>query len=246
MIEKYRDISIIDFGDRLLTIACDSCGGVGLLDGDTVRADGFNVGYHTAFVALAETIAIGAQPLLIADTLSVSLGSYGKSILYGIKSAAEEAGLDPKKSITGSSEENFIVQSTGIGVTVLGQLNKADFKPKPLETSYDAIVIGTPLVGDEVIQRKSEILTLAAIKNLLRQSYVLDLVPVGSKGILYETNQMAETLGMNFNENTLNPGFIRKSAGPATCAVAVINTDQFKNIKELMDIPVSLIGTFKK
>ena len=246
MIEKFRDISIIDFGDRLLTIACDSCGGVGLLDGDTVRTDGFNVGYHTAFVALAETMAIGAEPLLIADTLSVSLGSYGKSILYGIKSAAEEAGLDPKKSITGSSEENFIVQSTGIGVTVLGQLNKVDFKPKPSETLYDVIVIGTPLVGDEVIQRKSEILTLTAIKNLLRQNYVLDLVPVGSKGILYETNQMSETLGMNFHENTLTPGLIRKSAGPATCAVAAINTDQFKHIKELIDIPVSLIGTFRK
>jgi len=246
MIEKYRDISIIDFSDRLLTIACDSCGGVGLLDGDTVRADGFNVGYHTAFVALAETMAIGAEPLLIVDTLSVSLESYGKSILYGIKSATEEAGLDSNKSITGSSEENFIVQSTGIGVTVLGQLNKADFKPKPLETSYDVVVIGTPLVGDEVIQRKSEILTLAAIKNLLRQNYVLDLVPVGSKGILYETNQMSETLGMNFYENTLTPDLIRKSAGPSTCAVAAINTDQLKNIMKLIDIPVSLIGTFKK
>ena len=89
MIEKYRDISIINFGDRLLTVACDSCGGVGMLDGDVIKADGFIVGYHTAFVSLAETLAIGSEPLLVVDTLSVSLGSYGKSILKGIKAAAE-------------------------------------------------------------------------------------------------------------------------------------------------------------
>ncbi len=246
MIEKYRDISLINFGDRLLTIACDSCGGVGLLEGDTVRADGFNVGYHTAFVALAETMALGAEPLFITDTLSVSLSSYGKSILYGIQSAAQEAGLDPKKAITGSSEENFTVPSTGIGVTVLGQLKKADFRQKPLESTYDTVVIGTPLVGDEVIQRKSEILTLTIIKNVTRQRYVLDLVPVGSKGILYETNQMAKTLGMDFHETTANPDMIRKSAGPATCAVVAINKGSYERIKKLADIPVSLIGTFTK
>lgn len=246
MIEKYRDISLISFGDKLLTIACDSCGGVGLLDGDTIKADGFNVGYHTTFVALAETLAIGAQPLFITDTLSVSLGSYGKSILYGIKAAAEEAGLNPKNSITGSSEENFKVKSTGIGVTVLGQIEKENFKPNPTEISYDVVVLGTPLVGDEVIKHKTEILNLATIKTMIHHQSVLDIVPVGSKGILYETNQMAETLGMTFLENTSNPGMIRKSAGPATCAVMAISQGSYSIIKSISDIPVVQIGTIKK
>lgn len=246
MIEKYRDISIIHFGDRLLTVACDSCGGVGRLEDDTVKTDGFNVGYHTAFVALAETLAIGAEPLLVADTLSVSLGSYGKSILYGIKTAAEEAGLDPDSSITGSSEENFTVSSTGIGVTVLGQIKTSDFRPIPEYDIYEVILIGIPYVGRDVLEHKSKILTLDSIKTIIGESYVLDLVPAGSRGVLFEAKQMAKDLVMEYNENTDFAEMIRKSAGPATCAVAAVVPGSIESLAAVIDIPVSLIGTFSK
>lgn len=246
MIEKYRDISIIDFGDRILTIACDSCGGVGLLDGDVVKADGFTVGYHTAFVALAETLAIGAEPLLVADTLSVSLGSYGKSILSGIKAAAKDAGLDPSVSITGSSEENFLVSSTGIGVTVLGQIKNKNYIPVAVETDYEAVLIGIPHVGDDVLKNKSEIITLETLKTFIGKNYVLDIIPAGSKGVLYEAKQMAKSLGMNFNESTNTPEILRKSAGPATCAVAAIIQGSVELIKKLTDIPIIKIGNFSK
>lgn len=246
MIEKYRDISIMKFGDKLLSVACDSCGGVGLLKGDTVHTDGYNVGYHTTFVCLAETLAIGAQPILIADTLSVSLNSYGKSILNGIKAAAEEAGLNPKTSVTGSSEENFKVQSTGIGITVLGSLPNIDYRPNPLDNIYDTVVIGVPLVGDEVLEKKHLILTLEAIKTLKKEEHVLDLLPVGSRGILYETNQMAGSLGMRFNETVDDSDMIRKSAGPATCAVAAVSKGSFEKLKTAVTIPVQKIGTFTK
>jgi len=246
MISKYRDISIIDFGDKLLTIACDSCGGVGLLDGDIVKADGFNVGYHTAFVALAETLAIGAEPLMIVDTLSVSLESYGKSILYGIKSAAKEAGLDPSLSITGSSEENFTVSSTGIGVTVLGQIDSPDFRPVPDGDKYEAVLFGIPYVGDEVLQNKAKVLSLESIKTIIGEASVLDLIPVGSRGVLFETKQMAKDLGMEFSEESAIKDMIRQSAGPATCAVAAVCPGSIESLKILIDIPVTLIGTFSK
>ena len=198
MIEKYRDISIIHFGGSILTVACDSCGGVGSLDGDIVKTTGFNVGYHTAFVALAETLAIGAEPILIVDTLSVSLGEYGKSILSGIKSAAEETNPDNAIEITGSSEENFPVASTGIGVTVLGQIKNSDFRPVAWNNTYDSVLIGVPHVGNEVLDHKSELLTLGSIKTMIENPSVLDLVPAGSRGVLFEAKQLAKTLGMNF------------------------------------------------
>lgn len=246
MIEKYRDISMIDFGDRILTVACDSCGGVGMLDGDVVKADGFSVGYHTAFVALAETIAIGSEPLLIVDTLSVSLGSYGKSILSGVKAAAKEAGLDPSVSVTGSSEENFLTPSTGIGVTVLGQTKNKNYKPKPINKEYDAVLIGIPHIGNEVLKSKSEILSLQIIKTLIKENSVLDLVPAGSKGSLFEAKQMALDLVMNYRENLQNPDIIRKSAGPATCAVAAVIPGNIELLKKLIEIPIIKIGSFMK
>lgn len=246
MIKKYRDISIIDFGDRILTVACDSCGGVGSLDGDVVKTDGFTLGYHTAFVALAETLAIGAEPLLIADTLSVSLDSYGKLILNGIKAAAKEAGLDPSVSVTGSSEENFFAASTGIGVTVLGQIKDKNYIPVPTESNYDAVLIGMPCVGNDVLKYKTEILSLEALKSIIGKTYVLDTIPAGSKGVLYEAKQLAQGLGMRFNEKTNTPEIIRKSAGPATCAVAAILSGSIESLKKLMKIPIMKIGNFSK
>lgn len=246
MIEKYRDISIINFGDELLTVACDSCGGVGMLEYDTVHTDGFNVGYHTTFVSLAETLAIGAKPFLVIDTLSVSLDRYGKSILYGIKAAVEEAGMDPATAVTGSSEENFKVKSTGIGVTVLGRLNNHKFKPIPTDASYEAIVVGLPVVGNELLENKTKILTLDIITLLKNNPKVLDLIPVGSKGILYESNQLATDIGMSFNETVENPDIIRKSAGPASCAVIAGKPGTLEELINLTDIPVFSIGQFTR
>ncbi|MDX1357352.1 MAG: hypothetical protein R3232_00830 [Clostridia bacterium] len=246
MISKYRDISIIEVGGELLTVACDSCGGVGLLSGDSVRTDGFNVGYHTAFVALAETLAIGAEPTMIIDTLSVSLDDYGKSILYGIKTAGSEAGLDAKNTITGSSEENFKTLSTGIGVVVLGRLSTNDFIPVPVENKYDAVLFGFPCVGDQVLVNKSKILSLDVLKRLVKDDNIIDIIPAGSRGVLFEANQLALGFGYEFVESFHNPELIRRSAGPATCAVTAVKKGAYKNLDEINGIPITLIGEFSK
>ena len=244
MIEKYGDLSIIPFGGRFLTVACDSCGGIGALQEDVVKTGGFEVGYHTAFVALAETLAIRAVPLLIVDTLSVSLDDYGTSILNGIKAAATEAGLDPDISITGSSEENFQSASTGIGITVIGQLTGNDFPPNPIEKEYSVILLGIPSVGKEVLDNKSGLLTLGIIKTVLKNDFVLDLVPIGSKGILYEAQQLAIRLNLKFLENVTNPDMLYKSAGPATCAIAVIQKDSISLLENSIRLPITKIGTY--
>jgi hypothetical protein len=246
MIKKHRDISIIEIGGELLTVACDSCGGVGLLKGDIVKTDGFNVGYHTAFVALAETLAIGAEPIMVIDTLSVSLDDYGKSILNGIKSAASEAAMESNKAVTGSSEENFKSLSTGLGVTVLGKLTGNDYLPIPADYIYDAVLIGFPCSGEEVLKNKAKILTLNIIRTLKKDNSVIDIIPAGSRGVLFESNQLAESLGLKFIENAKNPDLIRKSAGPATCAVAVVKSGTYKQLNELTDIPIMHIGEFLK
>jgi hypothetical protein len=246
VIRKYRDISIIKVGGELLTVACDSCGGVGLLSGDTVKTDGFNVGYHTAFVALAETLAIGAEPLMVIDTFSVALDSYGKSILYGIKTAVSEAGLNPKDTVTGSSEENFRTLSTGIGVTVLGKLPTQDYSPVPTDNIYDAILVGFPCVGDQVLVNKSKILSLDVLKKLVRDDKIVDIIPAGSRGVLFEAKQLALGLGYEFVEDLHDSELIRKSAGPATCAVAAVKKGTYKNLDEINGIPITLIGEFSK
>lgn len=246
MIEKYRDLSIVSFGEKLLTVACDSCGGVGSLEMDILKASGRDVGYHTAFVALAETIAIGSKPILIIDTLSISLDSYGEAVLSGVMDAVREAGLNPDKCITGSSEENFTVGTTGMGVTVLGEINSMNFKPSPIDEIYSAVVIGKPLVGSEVLENKNNLLFLSLLTRILKLSYVLDVIPVGSKGIAYEAEQMADELKYSFLEDTTLTELISKSAGPATCAVAAIKSGFSDKLQSISEIPIIEIGNFIK
>jgi hypothetical protein len=217
MIRKFRDISIIEVNGKTLTVACDSCAGVGELDGDTVRAGGYITGYRTAFVPLAETLALGAAPTLVVNTLSVPMDEYGKELLRGIKDAAREAGLLDENAVTGSTEDNFAVQATALGVTVIGEL--ASPLPSAIRREFGVYLAGVPKSGAEVLAAKKEILTFKAIKRIKSLNSVADFIPVGSKGIAYEISQMEQTLRAVFTPAHSLDLDMDKSAGPATCAI---------------------------
>ena len=123
MIKKFRDITLLSFGDNIITVACDSCGGIGNKEHDVIKVDPYITGYYTAIVSLSETLAIGAEPITVINTFAVEMNDTGKRILDGIYDALDEIGVDKDSVLTGSTEENIPVTVTGIGLTVIGKIN---------------------------------------------------------------------------------------------------------------------------
>jgi hypothetical protein len=240
MIKKFRDISLMNLGSNTLTIACDSCAGVGMLSEDIIKADAYITGYRTAFVSLAETLSLGSATKLLVNTLSVSMDEYGQNILNGIYDAAKQAGLSGANVITGSTEDNFSVPVTSLGITVIGELEKE--LPSPIEKELFVYLAGMPKSGAEVLSSVNEILTFRAIRKIIKSFCPADFIPVGSKGIAYELGQMELALNAVFSCAPATSIDMNKSAGPATCAIFACEEISSEEIMQI-DIPVKKIGT---
>jgi hypothetical protein len=245
MIKKYRDVTLLELDDKnILTVACDSCGGIGNKEHDVIKADPYITGYYTACVCLAETLAIGAKPITIINNFCVEMNDTGKKILKGVYKALEMIGLDKEDVVTGSTEENIPVSVTGIGLTVIGKVDTSIWEfPKP-KAGNIAVTVGNPKVGNEVLEAKNEIITIDIIKKIKSLDYIEDILPVGSKGIEYEAVQMALSNNLEFRKSKNIKVDMKKSAGPATCAVLAMDKDYLEQLKKIIDIPINVIGDY--
>ncbi len=245
-VKKFRDLTLLSINeDQLLVIACDSSGGVGNKEHDIIKTDPETLGYYITFVALAEILAFGAKPISIVNTLSVEMDKTGQQILHGIKKAIRPLSLPEDIIVTGSTEENFTVCQTGIGITVVGIVDKNVWKPRKTKEGALAVVVGLPKLGDEVLKDNGhEILSIPTLLELTRNPRVQEILPVGSKGIFYEARKMASTNNLEFVKDKRVIVDMDKSAGPATCAVVSIDENYFDKLEERLTIPVNRIGMF--
>lgn len=242
MFKKYRDLSIIEWEDKKLSIACDSSAGIGALESDVVETSGFNVGYFGSFVPLVETLAAGAKPIAIINTLSVSGHGYGQEIIDGVKSAAVEAGLNADQLVTGSTEENMFIPFTSIGITVVGDMTGRQLE-EPIHENLNIVLVGLPMVGQEVLENRQRILNLKSVIYLANHPNVIDILPVGSKGIRYELDEMSKTLDLMLKLDKYHGIDLDKSAGPATCAIVAIRKESEEIFRQI-HIPVTNLGEF--
>ncbi|SES87863.1 AIR synthase related protein [Anaerobranca gottschalkii] len=246
MFEKYRDLTFCWLNsNEAIVISCDSCGGVGAKEKDYIKVSPEVVGYYTTQVALMEILAVKAHPFAIINNLAVEMDSTGKEILKGINKALVAAELKDKVYITGSTEENFPSLQTALGITVLGKVNKENWTlPKSYRGDFIA-VIGIPKVGEEVIMDfGQETLLLGRYKNLLKNPYINEILPVGSKGILFELQELAQSNNLSFRlleKITLD---LNKSAGPATCALITFNEKDLYQVSKDISLPFNIIGQF--
>lgn len=243
---QYRDLTIIDITDtKRMVIACDSSGGIGNKVHDIVQVDPEIVGFYGAHVPLLELLATGAEPVTLINNLCVEMNDTGERIINGIRHSLEPLKLRDDIIITGSTEENIPVSQTGIGVTVIGLIDKDKWKVKSIESGDIMVLAGLPMVGDEVIQDEGKSsMSIDIMLRLLNQSYIKDILPVGSKGILYEMNIMASTNSLEYslsNENSLD---LYRSGGPSTSVILSIEKDKIQDIKDLVGIPINLLGTW--
>jgi len=247
-IRKFRDLTVMPQPrGGFLVAACDSCGGVGPKEGDVLKTDGFTVGYTAASVVLMELIAAGAEPFFLADGLAVEADPTGQDILRGILRAAAEAGIT-EEAVTGSTEENFPTLQTGLGITALGW---TDTWPVYQSTPGDLLVLaGLPRSGKAVLEPdRGDRLTLALLKKLRTEEpfslLIGEILPVGSRGVLAEAEDLAVTAGCLFHPGEAFSVSLEESGGPSTCAVLSVKPDNLAALIRVSPLPLTLLGRLR-
>lgn len=240
-----RDISVIDLDDQQqLVIACDSIGGIGPKEEDSLQVPGEIVGKLGVRVALLEVLAVRAKPVTVINTLSVEYEPTGKEIIRGIKEEIAGLSIGPDKILNGSTEENVATTQTGVGITVIGVANKDNLKLANSKAGDILVAIGLPKVGGEVLTAANEIVSLKEMEQLLELNYIYDILPVGSKGIKYEAELLAEMNGLNLNLVNQAEIDLKKSAGPATVLLVTLPENRLDDLQQDISKSVNLLGNF--
>lgn len=147
---QVRDLLITELTDEFwIVTACDSDGGIGPKERDTIYSSGYELGRFGARVPLMETLASGAVPILVVDTLSVEMEPTGKEIIRGVRDEVIDAGMNGSSTVTSSTEDNVETVQTGMGVTVVSLVAKKDFKPGSSAEDDIVICVGFPKSAPE-------------------------------------------------------------------------------------------------
>ena len=245
IIRTSRDILLVPLRDRnFLTVSCDAAGGVGPKTCDRVHVDGRTLGRFTARVALMETIAIGARPKCISATIPLERGRISSDILTGVR--REVSLLDHGIPIVSSTENNFTVKQSGLGVTVIGIVNRASMRLGKSRRDDVVLSIGYPFVGRGVVSADNQglIADLNDVIRLTRLPFVHEIIPVGSRGISHETATLAKDSHLRFIGGTLSKIDSRQSAGPGTVVLCSTPTERIQDLMKFIQKPMNVVGVF--
>lgn len=225
-----RDIITIPLtSTESLIIASDNSGGIGMKADDHVQVSYETVAYYSFRVAAMECIAAGGVPVSVVLHNFCGDNTWSE-LLKGIQKGLAELNLEDV-AITGSTESNFHLQQSAVGLVVLGKRslfkNTENFFSKHLKFA----VIGSPLVGNEVMDHGDQVVPLSVFREVNKLEEII-VWPVGSKGILYEFNQMFRN--KEFTKEMLHTKLdVLKSSGPATCFIIAFEQDLEEELKEI-------------
>lgn len=229
---QYRDLTLLEItSDIMLAIACDSSASIGRKEHDEVQINPEVVAACCLRVPLFELLCVGAEPISIIDVIGNEYEPTGRRMIEGIKSEMKKAGLS-QLPLNGSTEENMTTTMSSLGITVTGQFEDKFIKPTIKSMDY-LFQLGSPYVGNEVIENLSTLCDYQDLYELRQESSVVDLLPVGSKGIEYEGRLMAEENGLVIDFYEPENLELKKSAGPSTVVlVAVLSEFKEEFIKK--------------
>lgn len=211
----------IEIGNGFI-VTTDNSGGIGEKPGDIVAAPDHVTAYFAARVALLEQWASNAEPVTIMIHNFSSSASWDKYVA-GVTDLFQEAGL-AVPAISGSTETNMELVQSAVAVTMIGER-----KEQSSDAEVTWFTYGTPLVGNEVLERKEEVASLRLLRDALVDGIVQQIWPVGSSGILQEVRQMTGD-GVAQVETVLDP---TKSGGPATVVLVAIPVGRIIEAEEL-------------
>ena len=243
-IRTHRDLLLLRVSrDRLLAVTCDAAGGIGLKPQDKVRAHPRLLGKMTARVALMELLAIGGNPIALAGTLSVEPKPTGDQVLKGMLAELRYARLR-NVQILASSEKNVKVGQTGIGVTAIGFVSTSKLRIGRCRPGDEVVAVGEPHVGQEVLHGEAcrKIADTLDIIKVREKSFVHEMIPVGSRGMLKEARTMARDSNLSISLLESQRVDLKKSAGPATVFLCALRVGSFRKMEALFDKPTCVIG----
>lgn len=220
------DVTIMPIGhNKELVIASDNSGAIGSKQHDEVQVTDEVVSYFACRVAYMDLLRIGGNLLTIVMhnfTGDDAWQQYEKGVHQFLKESKEK-----NITITGSTESNFPTLQSGLGVTMVG-IRKKQKPKKQLEINTSYAVVGKPLVGEQVYTYPDDIAPLSLYKQLATLKEVIDVVPVGSKGIQTEWEQLTGK-----KKTLVSPLNITQSGGPATCFIIAFNEQDRATIKKV-------------
>ncbi|MFK3960840.1 ATP-binding protein [Pseudalkalibacillus hwajinpoensis] len=209
-----RDGTVIELGHETLVITSDNSGAIGQKEHDHVSVPYEVVAYYAFRVAVMENIALGGVPVSVVMHNFCGEREW-EALVSGVERGKRKLDFNHEITITGSSETNMPLLQSALGVVVLGN-QKRELPEERLDEATKFAVIGKPLVGEEVVNEEAAIAPLGLFRWMSEQEGVQALLPVGSKGILYELNELVD--GMEVGESMVCSAIdLRKSSGPATC-----------------------------
>jgi selenophosphate synthase len=147
--------------------------------------------------------------------------------------------------LTGSTEENIKTVQTSMGVTCIGFCNKNKLKFNKTKSGDICLLVGLPMVGKEVLQNADKILDMDDFEKLFNCDFIKEMLPVGSRGIECELNDLLKDNKLNFKyEKSISIDLI-KSGGPSTSCIVTLSSENFDKIKSIIKKPLNLIGSFE-
>jgi hypothetical protein len=245
IIRTERDVRVIRLDRRkILVVSCDSSGAIGSKALDQVKCPPSLVGRFAARVALMEVLATGSKPICVAAPLAVEPTPTGRSVLRGIRSEMEYAGLDSNIPIVDSAEKNFKTKQTSVGVTVVGLTNPSSLKIGRCVAGDEVFALGTQCVGAEVLsgERWQIIADPRDVSTLVGYGFIHEVIPVGSKGIIHEAEVMAKDSNLQFRPDNHKHDALTQSAGPAT--VILFASSTVRRVLTHLRKPITRIGSY--
>lgn len=209
-----RDLSIVRLNEQQsLIIASDNSGAIGMKEHDMVKVPYETVAYFSFRVAFMECLAGGGEPASIVVHNFCGDHAWG-AIMSGIQRGLQEVERT-SLPVTGSTESNFSFIQSALGTIVIGLLDhlKKDGDIRYEEKNF--AVIGTPLVGEEVLAEDKQVIPLPLFQQLCRLEGAV-ILPVGSKGVLFELKNMLNDSKITASDVECEVDIL-KSGGPSTC-----------------------------
>lgn len=240
---RVRDLLILPVAaGTVAVIGCDSSGGIGPKERDAVKVPAYVVGRFTSRVALMEVLASGAQPAALVSTLCAEPDPVGIEVSRGVADELAGAGLAGQVAVTGSSEKNVPTEQTGLGITVIGFVERVGLRFGHSMKGDDIVCVGFPRVGREVRIDDPEIADVPMLRRMLEMPGVREVVPAGSRGIIHEAKELASAGGFSLELQESPRVDLRKSAGPATCLVASVEQGIASGLAAALGKPVFHVG----
>jgi len=240
-----RDVEVVSINQaQYLVASCDSCGAIGMKDLDAFKIPWTVTGRLTTRVALLEVLASGAMPQMMTVAISNEPDPTGDRILEGVREELKAAGLSTLPMAI-STEKNMFTQQTGLGISVIGVVDKKQLRIGTALSGDDVYCVGLPKVGLELNNPEdSEIVQVKDLQSLLDNIGIHDIVPVGSSGILTEAQQLAKSVNCQLSVDPACVLDLDKSAGPSTCLIFTSTSSLVLHLSSagLAPLPMTKIG----